>query len=72
MPTGMTSPPANDFQECPVKKGRHRRYEEARQLKQTSHDDIDSLMDRIDEDPFDLPVTEEAATAFDEDDEYDD
>lgn len=59
-------------QECPVKKGRHRRYEEARQLKQTSHDDIDSLMDRIDEDPFDLPVTEEAATAFDEDDEYDD
>ncbi len=55
-----------------MKKGRHRRYEEARQLKQTSHDDIDSLMDRIDEDPFDLPVTEEAASAFDEDDEYDD
>ncbi len=59
-------------QECPVKKGRHRRYEEARQLKRSSHDDIESLMDRIDEDPFDLPVTEEAATAFDEDDEYDD
>ncbi len=29
-------------------------------------------MDRIDDDPFDLPVTPEAASAFDEDDEYDD
>lgn len=30
-------------------------------------------MDRIDEDPFDLPVTAEAATAFDDDDDdYDD
>ena len=56
-----------------MKKGRHRRYEEARQLKRSSHDDIDSLMDRIDEDPFDLPVTAEAATAFDDDDDdYDD
>ena len=52
-----------------MKKGRHRRYEEARQLKRSSHDDIESLMDRIDDDPFDLPVTPEAATAFDEDDE---
>lgn len=55
-----------------MKKGRHRRYEEARQLKRSSHDDIESLMDRIDEDPFDLPVTSEAATAFEDDDEYDD
>jgi hypothetical protein len=72
MPSETTSPPADAFQECPVKKGRHRRYEEARQLKRSSHDDIESLMDRIDEDPFDLPVTPEAATAFEDDDEYDD
>ncbi len=57
-----------------MKKGRHRRYEEARALKRSSHDDIESLMERIDEDPFDLPVTAEAASAFDDDDddEYDD
>lgn len=45
-----------------MKKGRHRRYEEARALKR-SHDgdDIESLMDRLDDDPFDLPTTAEAA-----------
>lgn len=44
-----------------MKKGRHRRYEEARALKRsTDGDDIESLMDRLDEDPFDLPVTTEA------------
>lgn len=45
-----------------MKKGRHRRYEEARALKR-SHDgdDIESLMDRLDDDPFDLPTTEEAS-----------
>ncbi len=44
-----------------MKKGRHRRYEEARALKQTVHtDDIESLFDRLDDDPFDLPVTDEA------------
>lgn len=43
-----------------MKKGRHRRYEEARALKRSSFDDIDSLMDRIDDDPFDLPTTDEA------------
>lgn len=44
-----------------MKKGRHRRYEEARALKR-SHDgdDIESLMDRLDDDPFALPTTEEA------------
>ncbi len=44
-----------------MKKGRHRRYEEARALKR-SHDgdDIESLMDRLDDDPFDLPTTAEA------------
>lgn len=49
-----------------MKKGRHRRYEEARALKR-SHDgdDIESLMDRLDDDPFDLPITDEA-------DKYDD
>ena len=54
-----------------MKKGRHRRYEEARQLKRSSHDDIESLMDRIDEDPFDLPVTDEASRAFEDDDDED-
>ncbi len=43
-----------------MKKGRHRRYEEARALKRSSFDDIDSLMERIDDDPFDLPTTDEA------------
>lgn len=44
-----------------MKKGRHRRYEEARALKR-SHDgdDIESLMERLDDDPFALPTTEEA------------
>ena len=45
-----------------MKKGRHRRYEEARALKRSrDEDDIESLMDRLDEDPFDLPTTPEAA-----------
>ena len=45
-----------------MKKGRHRRYEEARALKRsTDGDDIESLMDRLDEDPFDLPTTSEAS-----------
>lgn len=46
-----------------MKKGRHRRYEEARALKR-SHDgdDIESLMGRLDEDPFDLPVTAPAVS----------
>ncbi len=54
-----------------MKKGRHRRYEEARALKRTSFDDIESLMDRIDEDPFDLPTTAEAdqVETWDEDDD---
>jgi hypothetical protein len=45
-----------------MKKGRHRRYEEARALKRSRDgDDIESLMDRLDDDPFDLPTTAEAA-----------
>jgi len=53
-----------------MKKGRHRRYEEARALKRsTDGDDIESLMERLDEDPFDLPTTSEAAKASDEIDE---
>ncbi len=52
-----------------MKKGRHRRYEEARALKRSSDgEDIESLMDRLDDDPFDLPTTSEAGTA-DEDNE---
>ena len=44
-----------------MKKGRHRRYEEARALKRSRDgDDIESLMDRLDDDPFDLPTTAEA------------
>lgn len=47
-----------------MKKGRHRRYEEARALKRSMDgDDIESLMDRLDEDPFDLPTTSEASEA---------
>ncbi len=52
-----------------MKKGRHRRYEEARALKRSSDgEDIESLMDRLDDDPFDLPVTS-SARQYDEDDE---
>ncbi len=57
-----------------MKKGRHRRYEEARALKRSRDgDDIESLMDRLSEDPFDLPTTAEAeqVAGYDED-EYDD
>jgi hypothetical protein len=55
-----------------VKKGRHRRYEEARALKRSSNDDIEGLFDRLDEDPFDLPVTAEASRLNEDDDSYDD
>jgi hypothetical protein len=49
-----------------MKKGRHRRYEEARALKRSSDgDDIESLMDRLDDDPFDLPTTPEARQLHD-------
>jgi hypothetical protein len=49
-----------------MKKGRHRRYEEARALKRSQDkDDIESLIDRLDEDPFNLPVTPEAKTEYD-------
>jgi hypothetical protein len=59
--------PALESQECPMKKGRHRRYEEARALKRSRDgDDIESLMDRLDDDPFDLPITEEANKLGDE------
>jgi hypothetical protein len=54
-----------------VKKGRHRRYEEARALKRSfQNDDIESLFERLDDDPFDLPTTEQADEL--EDDEADD
>jgi len=44
-----------------MKKGRHRRYEEARALKRSADgENIESLMDRLDDDPFDLPTTSEA------------
>ncbi len=57
-----------------MKKGRHRRYEEARALKRNAFDDLDSLMDRIDEDPFGLPTTDQAhgPLSDEDDDEYDD
>lgn len=45
-----------------MKKGRHRRYEEARALKRSQDgDDIESLMERLNDDPFDLPTTAEAS-----------
>jgi len=48
-----------------MKKGRHRRYEEARALKRSRDgEDIESLMDRLDDDPFDLPTTSEAGQAY--------
>lgn len=51
----------------PVKKGRHRRYEEARALKRSfQNDDIEALFERLDDDPFDLPSTDD-----DEDDQDD-
>jgi hypothetical protein len=49
-----------------MKKGSHRRYEEARALKRSSDgDDIESLMDRLDDAPFDLPTTPEARQLHD-------
>lgn len=53
-----------------MKKGRHRRYEEARALKRSRDgDDIESLMERLDDDPFDLPTTSEASQAWEDDSE---
>ena len=53
-----------------MKKGRHRRYEEARALKRSRDgDDIESLMERLDEDPFDLPTTPEAAQVQNQEDD---
>ena len=53
-----------------MKKGRHRRYEEARALKRSQDgDDIESLMERLDDDPFDLPTTAEAAQVVDDSEE---
>jgi hypothetical protein len=55
----------------PVKKGRHRRYEEARALKRSfQNDDIESLFERLDDDPFQLPSTEEPD--LEDDDDVDD
>ena len=57
-----------------MKKGRHRRYEEARALKRSRGDDsIENLMDRLDDDPFALPTTREADLVSDEpeSDDYD-
>lgn len=56
-----------------MKKGRHRRYEEARALKRSRDgDDIESLMERLDEDPFDLPTTPEAAEVQSQDEDSED
>lgn len=45
-----------------VKKGRHRRYEEARQLKRNNAaDDIEAIMDRLEDDPFESLVNRSAA-----------
>jgi hypothetical protein len=56
----------------PVKKGRHRRYEEARALKRSSqNDDIESLLERLDDDPFDLPSTRTSTTDTEDDDDVD-
>lgn len=60
-----------------MKKGRHRRYEEARAFKRSNEDDIESLFDRLNDDPFDLPTTREAKMLSDDesddsDEEYDD
>ena len=42
-----------------MKKGRHRRYEEARSLKRSRDgENIESLMDRLEDDPFDFEVRE--------------
>jgi len=56
-----------------VKKGRHRRYEEARQFKRSSADDnIEGLIDRLDDDPFahlNITTTTTDDDAVDEDEE---
>ena len=55
---------------CPVKKGRHRRYEEARALKQNQDLDLDSILDSLEVSERD---DNEGSPAFDAwADEYDD
>jgi hypothetical protein len=49
--TGYTVPATNSSDgSMPVKKGRHRRFEEARALKRTS-DDLDAILDKKDAEP---------------------
>jgi len=51
-----------------VKKGRHRRYEEARELKRSHDGDFDALLDSFDGDKEEEPKPEHLAWAdeFDE------
>lgn len=56
-----------------MKKGRHRRYEEARELKRSHDGDFDALLDSFDEDDGGEPKPEHQAWADEfEDDETDD
>lgn len=56
-----------------MKKGRHRRYEEARALKRSSADDnIEGLMDRLDDDPFAYLNISSSETTDEDDGEYTD
>ncbi|MFQ5558407.1 MAG: hypothetical protein ACE5GB_13000 [Acidimicrobiales bacterium] len=57
-----------------MKKGRHRRYEEARELKRSDHGDLDALIESFsDDEEYDKPEhaawAEEFAAAEDADDD---
>ncbi len=56
-----------------AKKGRHRRYEEARALKRSYEGDLDQLLESLsgDDDDFDKPEHAAWAAEFSDDDDED-
>ena len=55
-----------------MKKGRHRRFEEARAMKRSQDVDFDALLDSLSTDATDPKPEHEAWSDFDDEDEVDD
>lgn len=67
--SGPLTRPVVDDGECSVKKGRHRRYEEARALKRGPDLDIEAIFTDLESDR--PSVSDDVESSYDEDD-YDD
>lgn len=65
----LTAPVVDDG-ECSVKKGRHRRYEEARAMKRGPDLDIEAIFTDLESDR--PPLVDDRDSSYDDDDPYDD